>query len=238
MKYLLIFLLLTACQKREATVAPAKIPVKSQNLGYMGTYENRCAHCDEPKISLQISENFTYTLEGTVKSKGKYRWSADGKSLILARRGLPDVVLKVSGPALVFISTGDTLHKATEQKLPDSSAGTIPEGRWMLIELKGKATRKLQKQLPFMTVESPTQFTAFAGCNSIGGKFKVNGYSIEFYDVVQTEMACSGADLEAPFVEMFSLADNFIVNGKSLQLRKGQSVMAKFEAVAGSDESR
>ncbi len=241
MKYLILLILLSACMGKEVKnpQQPIEPAVRSENLSYLGKYDNRCEDCPQGLLTLQISENFTYLIGGQMSASGTYKWSADGKMLLLMREGLPELRLGVIPNALVFESTGDTLYKLPENGHQAAEAvATIPPTRWTLTELRGKATRKVQKEDPFMNVAANRTFTAYAGCNSIGGKFTVNGSQIKFDDVIRTEMACEGAALETPFIQALSEADNFIVNGKRLQLRRGQSVIAKFEALAQPEEVR
>ncbi len=233
MKYLLLLFLLGSCMGKDVPEpfqdsAPA---ATSANLRYMGKYANRCHGCPQGPLSLQISENFTYSISGHLTAIGTYRWSAGGRYLLLSRKGLPQIRLSVLPDALVFESTKDTLYKLPETRHANMEIPEIPAARWTLVELNGKATRKIQQEDPFMTVSADRSFTAYAGCNSIGGKFTIKGSQIEFAEVIQTEMACADANLEGPLVQALTAADNFIVNGKMLQLRKGQSVIAKFEAL-------
>lgn len=232
--------MLASCMRKDVPEpstdsAPA---AQSANLRYMGKYGNRCNGCPQGSLSLQISENFTYSLSGHLTATGTYKWSDGGKYLLLSRKGLPQIRLSVLPDALVFDSTRDTLYKLPEIRPSHVEKTGIPAARWTLVELNGKATRKIQKEDPFMSVSADRSFTAYAGCNSIGGKFTTKGSQIQFVRVIQTEMACADANLEGPFVQALTAADNFIVNGKLLQLRKGQSVIAKFEALPAPQKLR
>ena len=76
-----------------------------------------------------------------------------------------------------------------------------------------------------------SEFGAYAGCNSIGGKYEYNGDKIKFFNVMATRMACAEMEIENNLIAAFDSADNFVHNDKVLQLRKGGVILAKFDAL-------
>lgn len=102
--------------------------------------------------------------------------------------------------------------------------------KWKLIELRGTKIENTNFTLDFF---EENRFAAFAGCNNLGGEYKVeNAFKITFSKVISTMMACEDMKTEQEFSKVLEMTDNFIVDGKILSLNKGRMTpLARFELI-------
>ena len=102
--------------------------------------------------------------------------------------------------------------------------------KWRLIELRGTKIENTNFTLDFF---EENRFAAFAGCNNLGGEYKVeNTFKITFSKVISTMMACEDMKTEQEFSKVLEMTDNFIVDGKILSLNKGRMTpLARFELI-------
>ena len=102
--------------------------------------------------------------------------------------------------------------------------------KWKLIELRGNKIENTKFTLDFF---EENRFAAFAGCNNLGGEYKVeNTFKITFSKVISTRMACEDMKTEQEFSKVLEMTDNFIVDGKILSLNKGRMTpLARFELI-------
>jgi heat shock protein HslJ len=102
--------------------------------------------------------------------------------------------------------------------------------KWKLIELRGNKIENTNFTLDFF---EENRFAAFAGCNNLGGEYKVeNTFKITFSKVISTMMACEDMKTEQEFSKVLEMTDNFIVDGKILSLNKGRMTpLARFELI-------
>jgi len=112
---------------------------------------------------------------------------------------------------------------------------TIAGKTWRLVELYGKAVPKtVNGKMPFLKIDSTTKrFSAWAGCNGIGGEWieKQNG-RIEFAKGLSTMMACENMEIETQLNQALVQADNYTLSGDMLSLNKARMApLARFEAV-------
>ena len=71
----------------------------------------------------------------------------------------------------------------------------------------------------------------FAGCNSMGGGFTLDGNKIHF-TTISTKMFCQDRmDVEDFFFKVLSNADTYAINGEELYLYQGKTKIASFKSV-------
>lgn len=228
------------------------------SLEYIGLYKGKlpCADCAGIEVSLQLSEEFTYILTTKYlgrqtkvqEQKGTYSWDKAGKSIRLDNiKDNPNqyfvgenslTQLDLNGNKI----TGKLADNYILRKLPeaqaaktDAAAGDLKplllaDTMWKLSELNGKPIQSPDPSKPYsLTFRGAEAFAAFAGCNSIAGKFDSHANSVRFYNIISTRMACDKMDIESQLLKILEAADRFVGNEKVLQLRKGEKLLAKFE---------
>lgn len=221
-------------------------------LDYIGIYKGKLPYNQqEAETVIELSEGFSYSLSRKsgaknhklIEIKGRYSWNEAGNAIILENLKGELNQYFVGENSLTQIDAsgnkieGNVLRKMSEAEAvvtdgrPSQTAVSINGTRWRLFELNGKpVTNKGEKE--FITeFKSDGTMTAYAGCNSIGGKYKISEHTIEIANIISTRMACDGMDVETKFLATLESADNFVSNQKVLQLRKGGINLAKFEAV-------
>ena len=101
---------------------------------------------------------------------------------------------------------------------------------WTLVKLNG------QQIVPSTTFKSP--FLRFeeqkvhgnAGCNSLNGTTKLGEpRELHFGPLMTTKMACPGLQTETDFLSALALVDHFSITNNTLQLLKGDEVLAELQ---------
>jgi heat shock protein HslJ len=130
------------------------------------------------------------------------------------------------------------MSTTTSTTTTDSSKGkfALSETKWKLVELNGKPVTNSTGKDYFINLDSKTgKFTAYAGCNSIGGVYVMKAETkLAFSKVFLTRMACPEMDIENKFTKMLEKVDNYMIesDGKVLHFHKAKmAALAKFEAV-------
>jgi len=74
-------------------------------------------------------------------------------------------------------------------------------------------------------------FTGNTGCNSMSGSFNFNDKDIQFgRNIITTRMACNEYD-ETAFLSALKKADNYTLNGNTLELKQGNTLLLTFRKV-------
>lgn len=134
----------------------------------------------------------------------------------------------------------------TSKKLASDSANqtdmgqipTITDTKWQLVEINGKSVPDtINGKLPFLQLsKDKMRYTGTAGCNGIGGEFKLSDdHTIKFSRGMSTMMACQHMEYEKSFNQMLEVADNYKQQGNTLSFFQGNKELAKFEAVQADD---
>ena len=77
------------------------------------------------------------------------------------------------------------------------------------------------------------RFSAFAGCNTIAGKYVMpSSETIDFSEVLMTKMACADVTLEDKFGAMLVQVKKYTLDKETLSLEGKKNItLAKFEAI-------
>lgn len=109
----------------------------------------------------------------------------------------------------------------------------ITDKKWQLVELGGKpVAATINGKVPFIELQDAEKsFSASAGCNGLGGSFKLeNNGRIKFSQGISTMMYCDNMEIETEFKKVLEQADNYTINGNTLSLNKARmSPLARFE---------
>ncbi|RZK68974.1 MAG: META domain-containing protein [Pedobacter sp.] len=139
--------------------------------------------------------------------------------------------------ALVVSLAACGTQKKSENQSADSSAatGVITDRKWRLVELSGKSVPATVngKEAFIQLNKADSSYTAFGGCNGMGGSFEVTGnWRIKFTQGMSTMMACDNMEIENGLKQTFGNADNYTIKGDSLSLNKARMApLARFIAV-------
>lgn len=271
---LLLGLSLLNCNQKPTAENPAPAPTEivsgsatenevqtSRNsLDYLGTYKGKlpCADCAGIETSLELSEDFTYSLIRKYggknakpnEMKGTFSWKEAENAIVLENVKDEPNQYFVGDHALTQLDRqgkkieGKLAENYILRKMPEAEAAKTdalsskqpkPEIigiHWRLTELNGKTVKNENPSKDFyIEFQQENIFKAFVGCNNLNGHYEYKDNRIHFMRVVGTMKACPNMDMEEDFKEALESVNNFIRNDKILQFRKGENFLAKFEAV-------
>ena len=105
---------------------------------------------------------------------------------------------------------------------------------WKLVELKGKKVTDYptQNHAPYIHLREHNELQGTGGCNSMIGQYHLKGENgIVFTQVIATEMACQGMELESDFYPFLSLISSYVIIDSTMTLsNQDGSASAKFLA--------
>jgi heat shock protein HslJ len=239
------------------TVVENKVQNSLNSLGYIGVYKGKlpCADCAGIETSLELLKDFTYLMTSkylgknvkALKQKGTFSWNEAENAIVLDNKGHEPMQYLVGNNTLTQLDmsgkkiTGKLASNFVLKKIPEVDAAKIAVPQkaavanianihWKLAELNGKPIKSDGEKPYFIELKTNNNFTAFAGCNSMGGHYEYSNSRIRFMRVMATMKACADMQVEDQFKIALETADNFVGNEKVLQLRKGETAVAKFEA--------
>lgn len=155
---------------------------------------------------------------------------------------LEDEVLKMFNTANSFTIDSANLHLNSGSNTPlatfcEMSSKAIVNKYWKLKTLEGKPVEAAKDNAhdPYFMLRSDGTISGFAGCNHFNGQYKLTeGDRIRIGENMAVTMKlCPDSKFdESQFLEVFSLADNYTINGDVLNLNVGRRApLAVFEAV-------
>lgn len=105
---------------------------------------------------------------------------------------------------------------------------------WRLSEVAGNpVTTPPNGKEVYMTltqVDGQRRLQGHAGCNGLGGDYKVEGDTIEF-QVITTRMFCEAQmEVENKFTQMLTMANSYKITGRTLELYASGQLLGRFEA--------
>ncbi|MDI3321643.1 META domain-containing protein [Pinibacter soli] len=100
-------------------------------------------------------------------------------------------------------------------------------GAWYLIPVLASDTAA--GKLPFLVINlKKKQFSGNDGCNDISGTFATAEDKLSFSDNIKgTKIECKGYD-EKAFLHNFLLTSNYKIEGSTLSLMNGKTVLSKW----------
>lgn len=138
--------------------------------------------------------------------------------------------------AVVFAACGSTTPPAAEHTddAPKAApAATITGKDWVLLELEGapvdSAADRRTPRLHFSATDKTV--SGQGGCNTFGGPVTINpDGALSFGDLVTTEMACPGLDLEGKVHAALRSVHRYALVGDTLLLSNAEGVVARWVA--------
>lgn len=234
---------------------PVPKPTATNSMDYLGFYKGTlpCADCEGIETSIELSEDFTYAMMTRYKGKatkvfegkGVFRWDDTGKKIILTQNDKITGQFLVTNNALTQLDasgniiTGPLASRYVLKRMSDAAAEALPEPKqeqqnligvkWKLVELNGHKVQQEGEKPFYIELDPMNAFTGFAGCNSLRGHYETRGGKIRFMRIVGTMKGCPALPTEEKFKTVLSRANAFVVDGKSLQFKDGETLLAKFE---------
>lgn len=225
------------------------------SLDWAGVYKGTlpCADCEGIVVEIRLNENLSYERAMTYLGKdgsrftdnGRFEWDEKGTKIKLVNAGSPkatDSWFQVGENRLFVL---DTEGNRIESNFPPETYifkkidmdNIITEKYWKLIELNGKeiafAAEGQVREAHFILKDEDNRVIGNTGCNNMSGSYTLSEEenSIHFTPLVTTRMACIGIDYEGDYLNVFQICDKYSVQNDTLTLSKGETPMARFEAV-------
>jgi copper homeostasis protein (lipoprotein) len=121
---------------------------------------------------------------------------------------------------------------------PSDEAASISEAlvgpRWRLIELEGQPSLGGGSREPHLIFSRPdgvNRVGGATGCNIFGGRYEAQAPRIAISELYSTRAACAEENRmrqEARYLSALDRADRYAVNGDTLTLSEGETVVARF----------
>jgi heat shock protein HslJ len=131
--------------------------------------------------------------------------------------------------ACTTTKVGDTSADAKSKTKPETSGITTLE--WRLVSVVAGngllTTENVQKQST-LKIEADGRVHGHAGCNSFSGESTINGTTIEFDELMVTQMACLDMKIETAFLDALKNSDSFVIESGELKLKRNGEVIATF----------
>lgn len=97
--------------------------------------------------------------------------------------------------------------------------------KWELVQLNGKTIQSSPEKELVIEFQTDGRFSAFMGCNGLGGSYEVKeGNRINFSKVISTMMACPNMETENEFKQLVESIDNYTIFKNKLSLNKAKMV--------------
>lgn len=228
-------------------------------LDYLGVYKGviPCADCDGIATKVKIMDDGNFEIETSYLGKsndvfsdfGTYEWNQEGNTITL--NGGHDIKMFFVGEnQLIQLDAagnkiqGDLASKYVLQKEAQNNKANTPEStnevtsvlantKWKLKKLMGRDPENKSNKDFLLVFDAEGRFSAFVGCNNLGGKYEIKeGNQILFGKVISTMMACVDMTTEQEFKKILEIVDSYTINDKKLSLNKARMApLATFEAV-------
>lgn len=238
-------------QKTDEVAQPMAAPIAAtadnsrNSLDWNGVYRGvmPCADCEGIKTEITLNTNGTFTMATQYLGKstevltkqGSFEWNEAGTNIMLTDSSN---IFQVGENMLrkLDLSGNKIEGELSEMYTLAKSGNELEERYWKLVELNGKpvAAAENQKREAHMILKKDDNTISGNGsCNSFRGTYEVtDGIKIKFSKVAATLMACPDIQVEDGFFKVLEMADNYYVNGDTLQLNKARMApLAKFAAV-------
>lgn len=136
-------------------------------------------------------------------------------------------------PAIFFSISILLLHCKPAEKT--GSIANLENTYWKLTAMNGRlvATPENGREVHIVLAKDGDKkmLKGFAGCNSIGGEYAVDGNKIGF-TAISTKMFCNDRmDVENFLLDVLNKADGYKIKGETLELYQGNSLLTTFQSV-------
>lgn len=248
---------ITSCHKKLSTNETLNAPKiesdghNAQNsLDFEGIYKGSlpCADCEALETTIILNKD-SYTKELVYKGKsakvfkeeGKFTWNKAGNTIILSNSETLNqyfvgenvlIHLDINGKKIEGDLAPLYILKKGNSTENSPNMNSLKNTKWKLVKLNGKEVNQETKREIGISFDSENRFSAYAGCNGMGGDYEWNPekLSLQFSKVIATMMVCEDMTMEKEFGIMLSKVDNYNLNETSLKLNKARMApLAEFE---------
>lgn len=181
----------------------------------------------------------TWTLDGMLASNGSWSststWYQDTTKTMVADSSMSSMTSSTDSAMSKSNKTGTARSGARGRNSKRNALYDTAKAR---LKLDYKSTSTLDttaqpfqywKSIPSLTINAARQvFTGNTGCNSMSGSLNFSNKDIRFgRNIVTSKMACNEYD-ESAFLTALKKADNYAVNGNTLEIRQGNTLLLAF----------
>jgi heat shock protein HslJ len=137
---------------------------------------------------------------------------------------------------LAFTLATIACHKkpVNTQTTSMNTSASFDNTRWKLVKLPGMdSLPALQKDAFIQFKKADSSYHGNAGCNNFSGRYSLDGNKLVLGPAAMTRMMCppDNMKVENQFTKVIQSTDQFLITGDHLQLKKGDQVLAEFEAL-------
>ncbi len=103
---------------------------------------------------------------------------------------------------------------------------------WKLTKMEGIPAEAVQANPDFFTLQFDANETIASGrsnCNNFFGEYTLNDKGLIFDELASTRKMCPDMEQEAAYMAMFSMVDNYRINGDELTLTGKGKTLATFK---------
>ena len=115
-----------------------------------------------------------------------------------------------------------------------NASASFDNTRWKLVKLPGiDSLPQLQKDAFIQFKKADSSYHGNAGCNNFSGRYTLVGNKLTLGPAAMTRMMCppENMNVENQFTKAIRDTDQYLITGDHLQLKKGEQVLAEFEAL-------
>jgi len=250
--FCVIFAFCSSSKKAASPVAPGISNVNVSRNDTMTSAANASASLTSAdrdwaySATHDTSLNGTWVLEGMAGSDGN--WTATttqtattdttAATTDTAMVVTPDTTSTNTTATSTAATTGTSGKKGKKNKINKKALYDSAQAR---LNLNYKSSTPLDTTIepykywtrtPSVTLNaSKLVFTGTTGCNSMSGSFNFSNKDIQFgRNIVTSKMSCNEYD-EAKFISALKKADNYTLNGNTLELKQGTTRLLSFKKV-------
>jgi|GEM_PF-2334989 len=211
---------------------------------YLGSLTNGKGQFIDLQLELKNDGKFTIISTNPGEDRDLYKestfkWIRNGRAIELDQL-IETVNTKFIhvGENKVFLLTGETLN--SDQKLADLPQlekiqldDKLTEKYWKLVSINERAVtaNDFESKEPHILFKTTYNFVRGTdGCNGFGGKYKIQGETIEFSQMISTMMACEGSFVFDQYTRILNEAKTYKATDKELEIKSEKEVL-KFEVV-------
>ncbi len=246
--------LLTFCSSSRKAVTPAAPGISNVNVGRGDSMTSAAkasasfTQADRDwayKATRDTMLSGTWTLEGLLGADGNWSstqsWYADTTATAVST----DSTMMSTDTTSIATSTGTGTASSTSSgksgkgKAKGKNRNALYTAAQTRLNYNYKDSSVLDttaqpfkywNRIPTVTL-NPTNrvFTGNTGCNSMSGSFNFSDKDIQFgRNIVTSKMACNEYN-ETAFIAALKKADNYTMNGNTLELRQGSTLLLTFK---------
>lgn len=181
--------------------------------------------------------NGMWMLEGMATTDGSWsdthNWNKDSS----ATATIADTAMIVSNDTTNTTAASGNTGKKGKKKKKRNPLYDSAQARLNNMDYKSTSTLdtsaqpfKYWNRMPSVTLNATNLiFTGTTGCNSMSGSFNFNNKDIRFgRNIVTSKMSCNGYN-ETNFLSALKKADNYTLNGTTLELKQGTTRLLAFK---------